>query len=73
MLTGAMILTDLSKSVNLYLLQLGYHDDVKVLHQAVQIRDQQRFRTVLCEVDEGGGSVRLHPRVTLILHGLKQG
>lgn len=55
-----------------YLLQLRHHDDVKMLHQAVKIRYEQRFGAVLCEVDEGGSSVRLHPRVALVLHGLEQ-
>lgn len=36
-----VLLLKVSVKVNLYLLQLGNHDDVKVLHQAVQIRDQQ--------------------------------
>lgn len=46
---------------------------MKVLHQAVQVRDQQRFGTVLCEVDESSSCMCLHPRVALVLHGLKQG
>lgn len=62
-----------SSNTLLYLLQLGNHDDMKVLHQVVQIKDEQRFRTVLCKVYEGGGGMGLHPRVTLVLHGLQQG
>lgn len=34
-----------------HLLQFGHHDDVQMLDEAVQIRDEQGFRTVLCEVD----------------------
>lgn len=30
-----------SVDIILYLLQLGNHDDMEVLHQAVQIRDEQ--------------------------------
>lgn len=62
-----------SSNTLLYLLQLGNHDDMKVLHQVVQIKDEQRFRTVLCKVYEGSGGMGLHPRVTLVLHGLQQG
>ena len=56
-----------------HLLELGHHDDVQVLHQALQVGHQQGLGAVLCEVDEGGGSVGLHPGVGLVLHGLKQG
>lgn len=55
-----------------YLLQLDHHDVAQVLHQAVQVGDEQRLRAVLREVDEGGGGVRLHPRVALVLHRLQQ-
>lgn len=42
------------------------------MHQVVQIWDQQRFGTVLCEVDESSSCMRLHPRVTLVFHCFKQ-
>lgn len=56
----------------IYLLKLGFHDDVKILYQVIQIRDQQRLGTVLREVDESSSSMCLHPRVTLVLHRFKQ-
>lgn len=55
-----------------YLLQLGFHYDVKMLYQAIQIWNQQRFGTVFCEVDESSSCMRLHSRVALVLHRFKQ-
>lgn len=55
-----------------YLLQFHHHDVAQVPHQAVQVGDEQRLGAVLREVDEGGGGVRLHPRVALVLHRLQQ-
>lgn len=45
---------------------------MQVLDEAVQIGDEQGFRTVLSEVNEGGSCVGLDARVRLILHGLQK-
>lgn len=45
---------------------------MQVLHQVIQVRDEQRLGTVFREINESSRCMGLHPLVALIFHGLEQ-